>query len=74
MAAKKKTLVGDATRTARARTYLQRLEESGGKRVATDFNAEAHTALQRLLNIGYGETQKDVLTRAVVEASERHCK
>lgn len=74
MAAKKKTLVGDSTRTARAKTHLQRLEESGGKRVVIDFNSEGHTALQLLLNIGYGETQKDAVVRAVVEASERHSK
>ncbi len=72
MAAKKKILVGDATRTARAKTHLQRLEDAGGKRVVTDFNAAGHTALQQLLHNGYGETQKDVVIRAVIEASERH--
>ncbi|ART61453.1 hypothetical protein CBP36_21025 (plasmid) [Acidovorax carolinensis] len=64
--------VADATRTQRAKTYLQRLEESGGKRVVTDFNAMGYGALQELLAANYGETQRDVVIRAVVEAAIKH--
>lgn len=71
MTAKKQALVGDVTRSARAKTHLQRLEKSGGKRVVTDFNAEGHVALQQLLAMGYAGTQKDAVIRAVVEAAER---
>lgn len=71
MVAKKKIPVGDVTSTKRAKTHLQRLEESGGKRVVTDFDAEGHAALQQLLAMGYGGTQKDAVIRAVVEAAAR---
>lgn len=72
MAAKKMAPVGDLTRTARAKSHIQRLEDAGGKRIVTDFNAEGFTALQQLLNTGYGETQRDVVIRAVIEASNRN--
>lgn len=71
MATKTKPPVGDLTRTARAKTHLQRLEDAGGKRVVTDFNAEGHTALQQLLAAGYGDTQKEAVIRAVLEAAGR---
>lgn len=74
MAVKKKPPAGDTTQTARSKTFLQRLEESGGKRVVIDFDAEGHEALQHLLSLGYGTTMKDVVIRAVVAASARRTK
>lgn len=65
----KKVPVGDVTRTARAKSLLQRLEERGGKRVVIDFDASGHAALQKLLSNSYGATQKEAVIRAVQAAA-----
>lgn len=65
----KKAPVGDLTRTARAKSLLQRLEEEGGKRVVIDFDAPGHAALQKLLSNQYGTTQKEAVIRAVQAAA-----
>lgn len=71
MAAKKKTLVGDATRTERAKAHLERLAEANGKRLLVDLDAQGHEALNALLEHGYGATNKAVVIRALVAASKR---
>ena len=71
MAVEKKELVGDATRTVRAKAHLERLENANGKRLLVDLDAEGHDALKALLAAGYGETNKAVVNRARVAAS-RH--
>ena len=71
MAVEKKELVGDATRTVRAKAHLERLENANGKRLLVDLDAEGHAALKALLAAGYGETNKAVVNRALVAAS-RH--
>lgn len=68
---KKAKPVGDVTRTARAKSLLARLNESGGKRLPVDFDAEGVQALQVLLATGYAGTQKDVVLRAVKEAAKK---
>ena len=50
--ATKKKLIGDVTRTARAGAYLDRLEESQGKRLVVDLDATANNALEGLLEAG----------------------
>lgn len=71
MVVAKKKPVGDVTRTARAKSLLVRLNESGGKRLPVDFDAEGVQALQTLLANGYAGTQKDVVLRAVKEAAKK---
>ncbi len=69
MATVKKTKpVGDRTRTARAAAHLERLEEAKGKRLVVDLDAEGRRALEELLSAGYGETQKEVVVRALIAA------
>lgn len=70
-AVKKQKPVGDVTRTDRAKALLVRLNESGGKRLPVDFDAEGVQALQMLLAAGYAGTQKDVVLRAVKEAAKK---
>ncbi len=66
MAAKKKTPVGDTTRTERAKAHLERLADAKGKRLLVDLSAEGHEALQALLADGYGATNKAVVDRALI--------
>lgn len=69
MAPPKKTKpTGDVTRTARAGAYLERLEEAKGKRLVVDLNASGRVALERLLEGGYGDSQKDVVIKALIAA------
>ena len=71
MAPPKKTKpIGDVTRTARAGAYLERLEEAKGKRLVVDLSAPARMALERLLEGGYGDTQKDVVIKARIAADQ----
>ena len=65
----KKPPVGDVTRTARAKSDLQRLEDQGGKRVVTDFHAAGNADLQKLLANNYGSSQTEVVIRAVQAAA-----
>ncbi|CAN7583408.1 hypothetical protein [Acidovorax delafieldii] len=71
MAAKKKTPTGDTTRTERAKAHLDRLEQSNGKRLLVDLDADGHAALTALLADGYGDTKKAVVNRALIAASKR---
>lgn len=71
MATKKKALVGDTTRTARAKLHLERLATANGRRVLVDLDAEATEALEALLSMGYGDTNKAVVSRALVSARKR---
>lgn len=71
MAPPKKTKpVGDVTRTARAGAYLERLEEAKGKRLVVDLNAPGRMALERLLEGGYGDSQKEVVIKALIAADQ----
>ena len=63
--------VGDRTRTARAKAHLVRLEAGEGKRLLVDLDAEGHTALKKLLNSGYGVSNKEVVIKALVTESKR---
>lgn len=71
MAAINKAPQGDTTRTQRAKAHLERLENANGKRLLVDLDAEGHAALNALLAAGYGETNKAVVSRALVAASKR---
>jgi hypothetical protein len=71
MVAPKKTKPkGDVTRTARAGAYLERLEEAKGKRLVVDLSAPARVVLERLLESGYGDSQKDVVIKALIAADQ----
>lgn len=71
MAPPKKTKpVGDVTRTARAGAYLERLEEVKGKRLVVDLNAPGRMALESLLEGGYGDSQKEVVIKALIAADQ----
>lgn len=63
--------VGDVTRTARAKAHLERLEAASGKRLLVDLDAEGNGALNALLKSGYGDTKKEVVIRALVDARSR---
>lgn len=67
---KKKKPIGDVTRTARAGAYLERLEEAKGKRLVVDLNAPGRMALERLLEGGYGDSQKEVVIKALIAADQ----
>jgi len=66
--------VGDTTSAARAKNYLARLERSAGKRLVVDLTGEARAALDRLVFDGYGSSQKDVVNKALLSASEKFTK
>lgn len=68
---KKPAPVGDVTRTARAKTHLGRLEEAKGKRLVVDLAAPARNALEQLVAFGYEANQKEVVTKALLEAQSR---
>ena len=65
---KNRVKVGDVTRTARAKSHLKRLQEASGKRVVVDLGAEGSAALDALLTDGYGQTQKQVVSNALIDA------
>ena len=69
-AAKKQKPVGDVTRTARAKSLVQRLQDAGGKRAVIDFDVDGVQDLQKLLAAGYGSTQREVVLKAVKEAAK----
>lgn len=68
---KQKKPVGDVTRTARAKAHLERLEEAKGKRLVVDLDANACSALESLLGAGYAASQKGVVVKALLAASEK---
>lgn len=63
--------IGDVSRTQRAKAFLEKLQSENGKRLLVDLDAEAHTALNSLLQSGYGDTNKAVVSRALIAASKR---
>ena len=65
---KKSALVGDVTRTERAKAHLDRLSEANGKRLLVDLDATGRKALEALLKKGFGKTQKDVVIKSLVAA------
>ena len=71
MAAKKKAPQGDTTRTKRAKAHLERLEKAEGKRLLVDLDVHGYAALLVLLEQGYGATNKAVVNRALMDASQR---
>jgi hypothetical protein len=66
-----KQLVGDQTRTARAKAHLERLESAKGKRLVVDLDASGLDALSKLMEAGYGDSQKAVVIRALVASVAR---
>ncbi len=74
MAAKKKAPHGDTTRTERAKAHLERLAEAKGRRLLVDLDAEGNSALCELLASGYGATNKAVVSRALLAASNQNKK
>ena len=71
IAAVPKQLVGDQTRTARAKAHLERLESAKGKRLVVDLDASGLDALLKLLEAGYGDSQKAVVIRALVASAAK---
>lgn len=69
--AKKVKSVGDVTRTARAKSLVQRLQEAGGKRAVIDFDADGVQDLQKLLSAGYASTQREAVLKTVKEAAKK---
>lgn len=70
MAEKLKIPDAESNSTKRAKAYLVRLGGSGGRRLLVDLDPEASEALDRLVAAGYGSTNKTVVSRALVAASE----
>ena len=69
--ATKKKLIGDVTRTARAKAHLDRLGDAKGKRLVVDLDAPGREALEVLLESGYGQSQKEVVIKALMTASAK---
>lgn len=61
----------DYTITNRAKSHLERLLDSGGKRLVVDLDATSVVQLSDLIEKGYGATQKDVILKAIAEAHWR---
>lgn len=57
--------------TKRAKKHLDRLQKSDGKRLIADLRAEAHGALKELIAHGYGATQTEVVSRALIAEKSR---
>jgi hypothetical protein len=66
--------VGDTTRTVRANAHLERLAANNGKRLVVDLPADANEALASLLAAGYSDTQKGVVSKALLAAKSRQRK
>lgn len=62
----------DKTSTERGKTYLDRLNEANGKRLIVDLDAAGKGALEKLLNIGYGLSNKEVVIKALTEAEKNN--
>ena len=71
--AKKKTKppAGLATSTERAKRHLDRLAESKGKRLLVDLDALPTQMLEALKAHGYGDTNKAVVSRALMDAARK---
>lgn len=63
---------GDTTRTKRAKSYLERLKESGGQRYVIDLDAAGVAAVSQLISAGYGGTNKVVFERSILEAATNY--
>jgi saccharopine dehydrogenase-like NADP-dependent oxidoreductase len=61
----------DYTITDRAKSHLERIFDSGGKRLVVDLDAQSVVRLRDLIEKGYGTTQKDVVLKAIAEAHSR---
>ena len=66
--------VGDVTRTARGKAHLERLDEAKGKRLVVDLDAPGRRALESLLDVGFGDSQKAVVIKALLSAEKEFCK
>jgi hypothetical protein len=62
---------GDTTRSARAVAHLERLQEAKGKRLVVDLDASGREALEALLEVGYGATQREVVVSALTAAAAK---
>jgi hypothetical protein len=61
----------DETSTARGVAHLDRLAAAKGKRLVVDLDEPAREALEALLAKGYGETQRQVICRMLIEVAKR---
>lgn len=52
--------------TERGKSYLDRLSKSKGRRLVIDLDESGKDALEKLLNTGYGMSQKEVVTKALI--------
>ena len=68
---KKPAPVGDLTRTERSARHRERLAAANGRRVVVDMPEPAAQALDALLGIGYGSTQKEVVCNALLEIAQQ---
>lgn len=68
---KPKPPAGDATSTERAKRHLDRLEATKGKRLLVDLDALSTQMLDALKTHGYGDTNKAVVCRALLEAARK---
>lgn len=57
--------------TERGKSYLDRLSKSKGRRLVIDLDESGKDALEKLLNTGYGMSQKEVVTKALIFCSQR---
>lgn len=61
----------DVNSTLRAKRHLERLEASKGKRLLVDLDALPTQMLEELKKHGYGDTNKAVVSRALLDAARK---
>ena len=61
----------NVTRTERSARHRERLAEAKGRRIVVDAPAPVVEAMEELLAHGYGDTQKEVVCKAVVEIARQ---
>lgn len=54
----------------RGKRYLDRLKAAKGRRVLIDLNEAGNKALENLLSIGYGVSNKEVVIKALMDADK----
>lgn len=64
-------MLGTKNSTQRQIEHLKRLANSNGKRLTVDLDAASAQALKLLLEMGFGNTQADVIRRALLMAEKQ---
>jgi len=63
-----KTKINDPTATKRTALFKKKLIESGGKRMSLNLNKNQVKRLNKLVKLGYGKDQSDVIRNLIDKA------